>query len=160
MFSADDTVDKNLFAGVKNLSIKAIPQRILDIYKQLVKMNIPIKKELIFLEFNKAKVKIFDESEKDEGARILRIVLEKTIQKIAQANGRNIYNARGKEEKISSLNDFFKKDKIFSQVEWEETKTYLTIGNHASHGEYGEYNLEQAKNFYKHIQNLLNKFNI
>jgi len=160
MFSVDDTVDKNLFKGIKNLTIEAIPQRILDVYKQLVKMNIPVKKELIFLEINKAKIKIFEEKEKNEGARILRIVLEKTIQKIAQNSGLDIYSAKGKEEKISSLNDLLKKGKIITQVEWEETKIYLTIGNHASHGDYAEYDLEQAQNFYKHIQNLLNKFNI
>lgn len=160
MFSADDIIDKNLFKGIKNLTIEAIPQRILDVYKQLVKMNIPVKKELIFLEINKAKTKIFEEKEKNEGARILRIVLEKTIQKIAQNSGLNIYSAKGKEEKISSLNDLLKKEKIINQVEWEETKTYLTIGNHASHGDYAEYSLDQVQNFYKHIQNLLNKFNI
>lgn len=160
MFSADDIVDKKLFKGIKDLTIKAIPQRILDVYKQLVKMNIPVKKELIFLEINKAKTKIFEEKEKNEGARILRIVLEKTIQKVAQNSGLNIYSAKGKEEKISSLNDILKKEKIITQVEWEETKTYLTIGNHASHGDYAEYDLGQVQNFYKHIQNLLNKFNI
>ena len=44
-------------------------------------MNIPEKKEIIFIELSKANKKIFEENEKDEGARILRIVLEKTIQK-------------------------------------------------------------------------------
>ena len=39
MFSLDNTIDKDFFKGVKNYRIEPIPQNILDIYKQLVKMN-------------------------------------------------------------------------------------------------------------------------
>jgi len=160
MFSVDNKVDKSLFVSVDNFTIEAIPQKILDVYKQLVKMNIPIKTNVIFLELSKAKVEIFNEEEKDAGARRLRIVLEKLIQKVAQNNGINILNSKGKEEKISTLNDKLKHDKIFTHIEWEENRTYLAIGNHASHGDHDEYNMEQVKNFYKHIQSLLNNFNI
>lgn len=160
MFSVENKVDKSLFARVDNFTIEAIPQKILDVYKQLVKMNIPIKTDVIFLELNKAKNKIFTDKEKDEGARILRIVLEKVIQKIAQNNSVNILNKNGKEEKISTLNDKLKHDKIFTHIEWEENRTYMGIGNYASHGEYDEYNSEQVENFYKHIQSLLNNFGI
>ena len=79
---------------------------------------------------------------------------------VAQNNGINILNSRGKEEKISTLNDKLKHDKIFTHLEWEENRTYLTIGNYASHGDNDEYNMEQVENFYKHIQSLLNNFNI
>ena len=65
-----------------------------------------------------------------------------------------------KEEKASILNDKLRKDNIFSKVDWEENKTYLAIGNHAAHGEYDQYDLSHIENFYKHIQLLLNKFNI
>ncbi len=160
MFSEDAKTDKGLFAGIENFVIEAIPQKILDVYDQMIKMNIPAKTEVIFSEFNKAKNKIFTEKEKEESARILRIVLEKTIQKIAQSNGINVLKSDAKEEKISVLNDKLKNSSVFSQVDWEENRTFLTIGNHASHGEYGKYSLIQVENFYKHIQFLLNKFNI
>ena len=39
MFALDNTIDKDFFKGVKNYRIEPIPQNILDIYKQLVKMN-------------------------------------------------------------------------------------------------------------------------
>jgi adenine-specific DNA-methyltransferase len=160
MFSLDNIIDKSIFSEIDNFKIEAIPQKILDIYKQLVKMNIPIKSNIIYTEFNKAKNKIFTEKEKNEGARILRIVLERLIQKISQINNISIINSKGKEEKISSLNDKLKKDKILNQIEWEENKTFMVIGNHASHGEYEEFNLKKVENFYKHIQNLLNRFEI
>ncbi len=160
MFSMDGKVSKSLFVGVKDFEIEEIPQKIIDVYKQLVKMNIPVKADIIFLEFDKANKKVFENKDKDEGARILRVVLEKTIQKIAQKNGVSIFKENSKEEKISVLNDTLKSNKVFTQVQWEENKTYLTIGNHASHGEYGEYDLRQIEQFYRHIQMLLNVFNI
>ena len=160
MFSTGDKVDKSLFVGVNDVVIEAIPQKILDVYRKLAKMNIPVKSYTLILDFNKAKEKVFDDKEKDESARLLRIVLAKLIQKIAQINGINILKENSQEEKTSSLNDRLKKENILSQIEWEENKTYFAIGNQAAHGEYEEYNLEQVENFYKHIQTLLNKHNI
>ena len=86
--------------------------------------------------------------------------MEKVIQRIARDSGINILTERGSEEKIGKLNDVIKAKEIFSKVEWEENKTYLAIGNHAAHGEYDEYEIKHVKNFYKHVQSLLNKFNI
>jgi adenine-specific DNA-methyltransferase len=160
IFSIDGKVDQNLFAGVADFEIEEIPQKILDIYKQLVKMNIPAKSDMIFADFDKAKVKIFTEKEKDDGARILRIVLEKLMQRIAQDSGINILKNNSKEEKCAILNDKLKSENIFSKVVWEENKTYLAVGNHASHGEYGEYDLKNVENFYRHTQKLIDSFNI
>ena len=160
MFSIDGTTDRKLFAGVKDCVVEEIPQKIIDIYKQIVKMNIPVKANTIFLEFENANKKIFGEKEKDEGARILRIVLEKTIQKISQKNNFNIFKDNRKEEKIATLNERLYESKVFNKVQWEENKTFLAIGNNASHGEYGDYNIKQVENFYRHIQSLLNDFGI
>jgi hypothetical protein len=104
--------------------------------------------------------KVFEDKDKDEGARILRIVLEKTLQKIAQKNGIAILDDKGKEHKIYLVNDQLKNAKIINKVIWEENKTFLTIGNHASHGDYDEYNLKKVESFYQHIQALHNNFGI
>lgn len=160
IFSEDGKSDKKPFTGISDCFINEIPQKIIDLYRDLVKMNIPIKSDIIYLEFEKSYKKIFEEKEKNEGARILRIVLEKVIQKIAQKNGINIFNDKQKEEKIGVLNDRLKEMKVFKLVKWEENRTYLAIGNQASHGEYSEYSLAQVENFYKYIQSLLNSFNL
>lgn len=160
MFSMDNIVEKRLFAGIRNIKIEAIPQGILDVYKQLVKMNIPVKANVIFTDLNKAKTKIFTDKDKDDGARVLRVVLEKVIQKMSQDNSINILNAKGKEEKISTLNDNLFKQKIITRIEWEENRTYLAIGNEAAHGNYEDYDLKQVEKFYKHIQSLLNGYNV
>ncbi len=160
VFSIDGKVDRNLFKGISDFDVEEIPQKIIDIYKQLVKMNIPVKVDTIFLDFEKAQKKVFEEKDKDEGARVLRIVLEKTIQKITQKNKMSIFKENNKEEKIAILNDNLYNSKVFKKVQWEENKTYLAIGNHASHGEYDEYDLKQVEAFYKHIQSLFNDFGI
>ena len=69
MFSMENEVQKNLFAGIKNIKLEAIPQNILDVYKQLVKMNISIKTNVIFTDLHKAKTSIFTDKDKDAGAR-------------------------------------------------------------------------------------------
>lgn len=160
IFSIDGKIDQSLFAGVADAEIEEIPQKILEIYKQLVKMNIPVKAETIFADLDSAKIKIFTEKEKNEGARILRIVLEKLIQKIAQNNGISILKNNAKEEKCAILNDKLKSENIFSKVDWQENSTYLTIGNHASHGEYDEFDLKNVENFYGHLRKLIDSFNI
>lgn len=160
MFSMENKVKKSLFAEIDNFSIEAIPQNILDVYKQLVKMNIPVKTNVIFTDLNKAKIKIFTDKDKDDGARVLRIVLEKVIQKISRDNSINILNIKGKEEKISTLNDSLLNQNIITKVEWNENRTFLTIGNNVAHGDYDDYDLKQVEKFYKHIQSLLNSYNI
>ncbi|MGE0793483.1 MAG: site-specific DNA-methyltransferase [Candidatus Woesearchaeota archaeon] len=160
MFSLEDKSDSSLFKEISNYTLEVIPRKILEVYKKLVKMNIPIKAETIFIDLEKAKKQIFEDKDKDTGAKTLRVVLEKLIQKIAQKNQVNMLTDKGKEILLSTLNDTLKNENIFSKVEWEENKTYLAIGNHASHGEYTEFDLTQSHKFYKHIQTLINKFNI
>ena len=160
IFSIDNEANKTLFSGIGNLKVEAIPQNILDIYKQLIKMNIPLKTNIIFSDYTKAKTKIFIDKDKDDGARVLRVVLEKLIQKISQNNSINILNTKGKEEKATVLNDKLYNQNIITQIDWEENKTFLTIGNNASHGDYDDYELKQVEKFYRHIQILLNSYNV
>ncbi|MFK5938855.1 MAG: site-specific DNA-methyltransferase [Sulfurimonas sp.] len=160
IFSDDLNVDKEPFKELNDCKIEAIPQKILDIYKQLIKMNIPIKPSTIFTDLAKAKKRVFTEKDKDDGAFKLRIVLEKLIQKIAQNSGVAILKPNGKEEKVENLNNTLKHDEVFSKVIWEENKTYMAIGNHAAHGDYDEYDLKQVENFYRYALVLIDGFNI
>ncbi len=160
IFSIDNEANKTLFSGISTLKVEAIPQNILNIYKQLVKINIPLKTNVIFTDYNKAKTKIFIDKDKDDGARVLRVVLEKLIQKISQDNSVNILNTKGKEEKTTVLNDKLYNQNIITQLDWEENKTFLTIGNDASHGDYDDYELKQVEKFYRHVQTLLNSYNV
>jgi adenine-specific DNA-methyltransferase len=159
LFSDDLSVEKEPFKEIANCKIEAIPQKILDIYKHLIKMNIPIKPNTILLDLDKAKKRIFKEKDKDDGAFKLRIVLEKTIKKIAQDNRISIVKD-GKEHNVEYLNNTLKKESIFTKVIWEENKTYMAIGNASAHGNYEEYDFKQIESFYKHTQSLIDGFNI
>ena len=158
IFSYNDTVEKSFFKRVQNFSVEPIPQQILNIYKELVKMTIPVKKSIIFIELSKAKVNIFDNKDKDNGARILRIVLEKIIQKICQNNHIELKNEHHKEKKLTTLNDELYKNEIFTQLQWNESRSFMIIGNKASHGEYEGYDLSKIKIFYKYCQELINSY--
>ena len=115
MFSVDNEVDKSIFSGVDDFTVEAIPEGILKEYEKLNKMNISVNKDLIYFDFNKAKKVIFEEDGKDDGAMLLRIVLEKTIQKVAQKSGVGILKSDGRGEKISLLNDKLKRRRSFFQ---------------------------------------------
>ncbi len=156
IFSESEAVDKTIFKCVKNFEVEAIPQKILNIYKQLVKQNISPKTNTIFLDLEKAKRRIFEEKDKDDGASKLRVVLERIIEHIAHKSGINLneYNA------IARVNTKLKDDNVFSKVIWKENETYLTIGNDASHGDYENYEMKQVQNFYTHVQTLIKNFGI
>ena len=160
MFSIDGKVDKSLFSGITDFTLEEVPQKIMEVYRQIIKMNLPVKVETMFLDFNKANKKLFEDKDKDESARLLRVVLEKLLQKTSQINAINILSTNQKEEKVTVLNDKLKAGGYITQVEWEENRTCLTIGNHASHGEYHEYEIAQVEHFYQHLQSLINKFNL
>ena len=160
IFSENNKVDKILFKGLKNTKIEPIPKPILEVYKELLKLNISGKIETIILEFKNANTKIFKEKNKDEGARVLRIVLEKIIKKISYQNGIQIVTEKGKELKSTVVNDNLLKNEILNKIVWNTNKTYFNLGDYAAHGEHEEYDLKQVKDFYKHIQSLIEKFNI
>lgn len=154
VFSNSLQVDPMLFIGVKNFTLEAIPQKILDVYKRLVKLNIPLNPEMLYLDFDKARKRVFEEKDKDDGARLLRVILEKIVEKIASSYGINITEFT----ELSRLNDHLKQRDVFTKVLWEENKTYIAIGNHAAHGDHDEYDQKQVENFYRHIQNLIDTF--
>ncbi len=156
IFSETEEVDQAIFKGIKNFSVSPIPQKILNIYKELNKQNISPKTNTIFVDLEKAKKRIFAENDKDDGASKLRIVLEQIIEYIAYKNGFNLNDFSS----IARLNTKLKDDSIFTKVKWKEIETYLTIGNDASHGDYDNYEIKQVKEFYKFVQNLITEFGI
>ena len=156
IFSESEEVDKTIFKGVKNFDVEAIPQKILNIYKQLVKQNVSPKTNTIFLDLQKAKDAIFVNNDKDIGSQILRNVLQQIIDSIAYAHGMNLNDF----DTTSRLNDALKSKEILNKVIWEENKTYLAIGNSASHSDYDEYEMKQVQNFYVHVQTLIKNFGI
>lgn len=156
IFSETEEVDQTIFKGIKNFSVSPVPQKILNIYKELNKQNISPKTNTIFVDFEKAKKRIFTENDKDDGASKLRIVLEQIIEHIGYKNGFNLNDFTS----IGRLNTKLKDDGIFTKVRWKEIETFLTIGNDASHGDYDNYEIKQVKEFYKFVQNLITEFGI
>ncbi|MDX9900994.1 MAG: site-specific DNA-methyltransferase [Aliarcobacter sp.] len=156
IFSETEEVDQTIFKDIKNFSVSPIPQKILNIYKELNKQNISPKTNTIFVDLEKAKRRIFAENDKDDGASKLRIVLEQIIEYVAYKNGFNLNDFTS----IARLNTKLKDDGIITKVKWKEIETYLTIGNDASHGDYYNYEMQQIKEFYKFVQSLITDFGV
>lgn len=156
IFSETEELDQTIFKGIKNCKSRPIPQKILNIYHQLNKQNITPKTNTIFVDLDKAKRRIFQEKDKDDGASKLRIVLEQVVEYIAYKNGLNLNDFNS----IARVNTKLKDDGVFTKVRWKENETYLTIGNDASHGDYDNYEMQQVKDFYKHIQSLITEFGV
>jgi adenine-specific DNA-methyltransferase len=156
MFSDSDEVDKTIFREIKGCIINAIPQKILNVYKQLNKQNIAPKSNTIVLDLQKAKRRIFEEKDKDDGASKLRVVLEQVLETIAYQYGLNLNDFNS----ISRLNTKLKDIEVFNKVIWKANETYLTIGNDASHGDYDNYDIQQVKAFYEHIRSIIEQFKI
>jgi len=156
IFSETDELEQTIFKGIKNCNPRAIPQAILDVYKELNKQNIAPKTNTIFTDLDKAKRRILIEKDKDDGASKLRIVLEQIIEYKAYKNGLNLNDFNS----IARLNTKLKDDGIFTKVRWKENEKYLTIGNDASHGDYDNYNMKQVKAFYEYVQSLITEFGV
>ena len=156
MFSETEELDQTIFRGIKKCKAKPIPQKILNIYYQLNKQNITPKTNTIFVDIDKAKRRIFDEKDKDDGAEKLRGVLEQVIEYIAYKNGLNLNSFKD----ISGVNTKLYSDGIFSKVRLKENEAFLSIGNSAIHNDYDEYEMKQVKAFYIHVQNLITEFSV
>jgi len=155
IFSENEDVDRSIFKGIKKCKPKAIPQKILNIYYQLNKQNIAPKVNTIFIDLEKSK-NLLLAKDKDLSAQVLRNVLHQTIEAIAYKNSLNLNDF----DSISRINDKLKQNNVFTKVIWEDNKTCLAIGNSASHSKYEEYTMEQVKNFYQNVKNLIDSFGL
>jgi len=97
-----------------------------------------------------AKFFIFEQKNKDIGAILLRIVLEDAIRRIAKREEIEIGN-----KKVSVLNDELKSQNYFIQTTWRQNQAWLDIGNHAAHGKFENYDLNQVEIFYNGLVNFL-----
>jgi adenine-specific DNA-methyltransferase len=161
LFSRGIEPDADLLADIPDVLVQAIPDPIVEIYDRLNRLNIPLRTDTLRADFIKAKQALFVNEEKDDGARLLRVVLEKALQKIAQMNQVEFFSEKVKSgERAALINDRLKSAGVLTKVQWEENKTGLAIGNHAAHGEYDEYDLSQVKHVYRHIAKLLGVFHL
>ena len=149
-------IKKETFQNIgKNIIIEDIPAPILEIYKEInLTLKDNIRKYNLKNEIKRAKQHI-ENNNKEDGARVLRICIENIIHQICVRNNVSIEN-----KQISFLNDELKRINIFEKVLWEKNKTFIAIGNNASHGDYSGFSIKDVNNFYDHLLELINNFNI
>ncbi|QQR93641.1 site-specific DNA-methyltransferase [bacterium] len=149
-------IDKKIFNYLgKNIVLEDIPEPILEIYKEI---NLTLRESVRRFNLNNEIIrakKHIDNSNKEDGARVLRICMEHITHEICFKNS---IEFEGK--KLSNLNDEIKRINIFDKIFWEKNKTFIVIGNNASHGDYTGFDLKDLQDFYDHIINMINTFNI
>jgi adenine-specific DNA-methyltransferase len=149
-------IDKKTFNYLgKNIILEDIPEPILEIYKEI---NLTLRESLrrfnLKNELTRAQ-KHIENKNKEDGARVLRICIENIIHEICFKNSINF-----QDKKTSYLNDELKRMNILDKIFWEKNKTFIAIGNDASHGVYDGFNLKDLQDFYDHIINIIDMFNI
>lgn len=149
-------IDKKIFNYLsKNIVLEDIPEPILEIYKEInLTLRESVRRFNLKNELIRAK-KHINSLNKEDGARVLRICIEHIIHEICFKN-----SIEFKDKKLSNLNDELKRISIFDKLSWEKNKTFIAIGNNASHWDYKGFNLKDLQDFYDYIVNMINTFNI
>ena len=156
MFSLNDDVDKTLFKDIQNKRFEPIPQKILDVYENLVKMNISEKTEHIDSLIEEAE-ELIHNNKQDDTTRTLRTALEKILENIARKKGISIFTSKGKEKSRNVLNDDLKD--ILTPDDRAFNNAFCSMGNQATHRRNEEPMTEYSvEHFLKHVKNLRKKY--
>lgn len=76
---------------------------------------------------------------KDPSAVLTRVVIESTLQKLAEKNEIN------HDQKASNLNEALRSEGIYPKPQWRLVQANLDIGNEAAHGNFDSYTQEDVK---------------
>lgn len=83
---------------------------------------------------------------KDPSAVLGRIVLEKTLKKLA------IKNSLSQEQKASKINDELKSLGFYSKSQWRRIQAMLDVGNDAAHGKFDQYDKNDVSKMLEDIE--------
>ncbi len=149
-------IDKKIFNYIgKNVVLEDVPEPILEIYKEInLTLKESVRKYNLKTELERSKKHIEGEN-KEDGARVLRVCIENLIHQICIKNSIEIENRQ-----VSFLNDELKRINCFDKIVWEKNKTFIAIGNNASHGDYSGFSLKDLVAFYDHLIQMISTFNI
>lgn len=106
----------------------------------------------IFSDFLEMGEHLLKEGYKDAAAVIIGTVLEDTLRKIADANGKKIINDKGKYLTIDPLNVELEKAGIYNQLVKKQITSWADLRNNASHGHFDQYDIRQVEMMLQFVQ--------
>jgi hypothetical protein len=91
---------------------------------------------------------------KDPGASLIGAVFEIGLREIAVANGLKVRTR----EDLTSLNNRLAEKNVYSRLAQKSVAVWIDIRNHADHGQFGEYTLENVKAMLTGVQDFLSRY--
>ena len=92
------------------------------------------------------------EGYKDAAAVLLGAVLEDSLRKVADANGVNILNSKGKSFTIDPLNAALAKKGVYNALIQKQITSWANLRNDAAHGQFGKYDAAQVQQMLLFVQ--------
>ena len=106
----------------------------------------------IFADFLDMAEHLHRENYKDASAVLLGAVLEDSLRKIADANGINITDSKGKPLTLDPLNASLAKKSVYNALVQKQITSWANLRNDAAHGKFSEYDSEQVRQMLLFVQ--------
>ena len=112
----------------------------------------------IFSDFLEMAEYLLGEGYKDASAVLLGAVLEDSLRKIADSNGIDTFNAKGKPLSIEPLNASLRKNEVYGPLIQKQITSWANLRNDAAHGHHDRYDHDQTKQMLLFVQKFCSDF--
>ena len=106
----------------------------------------------IFADFLDMAEHLHRENYKDASAVLLGAVLEDSLRKIADANGVDILNSKGKPLTLDPLNAALAKKGVYNALVQKQITSWANLRNDAAHGHFDRYDSAQVQQMLLFVQ--------
>lgn len=106
----------------------------------------------IFADFLEMAEHLHREGYKDAAAVLLGAVFEDSLRKVADANGVNTLNSKGKPLTIDPLNAALAKKGVYNALVQKQITSWANLRNDAAHGHFGKYDAAQVQQMLLFVQ--------
>ncbi len=106
----------------------------------------------IFADFLEMAEHLLREGFKDAAAVLLGAVLEDTLRKIADTNGVDVLNSKGKPLTLDPLNASLSKKGVYGPLVQKQIISWANLRNAAAHGHFSQYDAAQVQQMLLFVQ--------
>jgi hypothetical protein len=108
----------------------------------------------VFSDFLDMATELLEHGYKDPAASLVGAVLERGLRDIAKANGIEV---RSRDDLTSLANRLAEKG-AFNRLTQKTLNVWIAIRNHADHGEFDEYTLDDVRNMLAGVRTFLSQY--
>jgi hypothetical protein len=108
----------------------------------------------VFSDFLDMAAHLLDHGYKDPAASLVGAVLERGLRDIAGANGLSV----GTGDNLTSLSNRLAERAVFNRLTQKSVNVWIALRNHADHGEFDEYTLDDVRNMQQGVNTFLSQY--